>query len=71
MPYGLVHLRRLRDGPGIEKKLTGPGTFGHLNDIDIGVGDSPAGESLRLDQLFVRYDLGQRKLYPVEHLLEL
>ena len=71
MPYGLVHLLRLRDGLGIEKKFTGAGAFNDPNNIDTGVGDSPAGEPLRLDSLFIGYGLDRRQGYAVEHLLDL
>jgi hypothetical protein len=62
-------LLRLRNGLGVEKKFTGLGAFDDPNNIDTGVGDSPAGEPLRFNRLFIGYGLDWRQGYAVEHLL--
>ena len=49
----------------------GAGAFVNLNNIDTGVGDAPAGESLRLNLLLIGYSLERRQGYAVEYLLEL
>ena len=68
-PNLLVKGIRLSNGSRAEEELSGAWPFGHLHDIDTGVGDPPSGEPLRPYRLCIGYGLRRGQMYAVQHLL--